>query len=186
MARKFITRRRLVIALLLLLPVAIGGAVLVACGHVIHDNDKYNDVTIDGKKFHLELALDPDKRTLGLSGRTDIPADEGMLFVFTHPQPLGFVMRDCPIPIDIIFLDGSGRVVATHKMTVEGPRTKEEEGNDPGQTFNAKYEERLKKYYSGFDAQFAIELKGNTLDTLKVKKNDKIDLDIATLKNRAK
>ncbi len=52
-----------------------------------------------------------------------------------------------------------------------------------GRTSTASTKERLKKYYSGFDAQFAIELKGNLLDTLKVKKNDKIDLDITTLKN---
>ena len=186
MAHKFMNRRRLLVALLLLIPAAIGTAVvLVACGHVIHDNDKYADVMVGGKKFHLELALDQDTRTKGLSGRTEIPADEGMLFVFPNAQPLGFVMRDCPIPIDIIFLDGSGRVVATHKMTVEADRTEEEKPLD-SRGFNDKYEERLKKYYSGFAAQYAIELKGNTLDTIKVNKNDKIELDMPILKARCK
>jgi uncharacterized membrane protein (UPF0127 family) len=185
MADKLLTRRRIAIASLLLIPIAVASViVLMACGRVIKD-DKYADVLIDGRKFHLELALEPDVRFKGLSGRTEIPSDGGMLFAFPFPVTTAFVMRDCPIPIDIIFLDGSGRVVATHKMTVEAPRTDAEKKlNEQG--INEEYETRLKKYPSNFAAQFAIELKGNTLDAIKVRKSDKIELDVADLKKRAK
>jgi len=71
-------------------------------------------------------------------------------------------------------------------MTPEPPRTEAEKVNDPGQTFNRQYEERLKRYHSKFAAQFVIELKGNTLDGLNVKVADKFDLDIARLKKLAK
>jgi uncharacterized protein len=143
-------------------------------------------VKINGKTFHLELALDPQTRFKGLSDRTSIDPDGGMLFVFARPETLNFVMRDCPVPIDIIFLDGTGRVLATHKMKPEDPRTEEEKVPTPGKTTNDHYEDRLKKYSSEFDAQFVIELKGDTLDTLNIKKGDKIPLDVAKLKQRAK
>src|SRR3954469_19885695 len=63
---------------------------------------KFEDVKISGKTFHLELALEQDKRFKGLSDRESIPADGGMLFVFPQPVTSSFVMRDCPVPIDII------------------------------------------------------------------------------------
>ncbi len=137
-------------------------------------------VTIDGRTFRLELALDGASRLKGLSGRTSIPADGGMLFVFPDSSvgELQFVMRDCPVPIDIIFLDSSGRVTAAHKMAVEEPRR-------PGESDQA-YEGRLKKYSSRFSAQFVIELAGNTLDKVRVKNGDRIALDTAALKKRAR
>src|SRR3954462_15091120 len=111
-----VTRRRLKTAAFVLVPAAVVSILLlIACGRVVTKDPKFEDVTIDGKKFKLELALDGDTRFHGLSGRTEIPADGGMLFVFPQPVTTAFVMRDCPIPIDIIFLDGAGRVVATHK-----------------------------------------------------------------------
>jgi uncharacterized membrane protein (UPF0127 family) len=143
-------------------------------------------VVINGRTFHLEIAADDVTRFRGLSGRTEIAPDGGMLFIFPRPSRLEFVMRDCPVPIDIIFLDGSGRVVATHAMLPEPPRGDGERLNDPRTGTNEAYERRLKKYPSRFDAQFVIELKGGTLETLKLKSADKIDLDVARLKKMAK
>lgn len=143
-------------------------------------------VVINGRTFHLEIAADDVTRFRGLSGRTEIASDGGMLFIFPRPSRLEFVMRDCPVPIDIIFLDGSGRVVATHAMLPEPPRGDGERLNDPRTGTNEAYERRLKKYPSRFDAQFVIELKGGTLETLKLKSADKIDLDLARLKKMAK
>ncbi len=144
-------------------------------------------VTISGKTFTLELALDDETRFRGLSGRESIPEDGGMLFVFPDRgvRQHQFVMRDCPVPIDIMYLSASGHIVAMHEMLPEPPR-KEDEQVAPGQTTNAKYEARLKKYPSRFPAQFVIELKGGTMKTLKLKEGQKIDLDLAGLKKRAK
>jgi hypothetical protein len=71
-----------------------------------------------------------------------------------------------------------------HKMLAEPPATEAEKQIDPA-TGLAKYEARLKKYPSKFAAQFVIELKGNTLDALKLKEGQKIEVD-ADLKKRAK
>src|SRR5690606_3450982 len=73
-------------------------------------------VKIGDRTFNLELALDDASRYRGLSDRQSLPDDGGMLFVFPKPRPLQFVMRDCLFPIDILFLDGGGRVVSMHEM----------------------------------------------------------------------
>lgn len=157
---------------------------LSACDEPPADDEKFAKVTIKDRDFRLELALDDEHRFKGLSGRKEIPKDGGMLFVFKRAEEREFVMRDCPIPIDIIFLDGTGRVVAKHKMKVEEPRRPDEpKTDDPSLD---KYEQRLKRYGSKYAAQFVIELAGDTLDTLEVKEGDKVKLDTVGLKKRAK
>jgi uncharacterized membrane protein (UPF0127 family) len=136
-------------------------------------------VMIGGKAFTLELALDTPTRVKGLSNRAEIPAEGGMLFVFpdNEVRTQEFVMRDCPAPIDIIFLDRSRRVTASHAMKVEEPRRADEDAQ--------VYENRLKRYSSRFDAQYAIELKGGTLEGMGVKPGEFINVD-PKLVSRAK
>lgn len=163
------------------------------CGEPTHDAGLAR-VTLGGKTFNLELALDNEHRFRGLSNRTDIPADGGMLFVFPDSQVRvqQFVMRDCPNPIDIVYLDRSSRVTATYTMEPEPPRTEAEKelSTSPGQPdwtkINEAYERRLKGYSSRYPAQFVIELRGGTLRDLKVKNGDKVEIDAADLKSRAK
>lgn len=137
-------------------------------------------VKLGGKVFHLELAAEDAKRMKGLGGRTQIAPDGGMLFVFADHfvTVQNFVMRDCPIGIDIIFLDRSGRIVAMHKMKAEVPRKPDES--------EIEYETRLVRYSSRFSAQFVIELAADTLDSLNLKEGEKVDLDVAWLRARAK
>ncbi len=151
-------------------------------------------VTISGNEFKLEVANTEETRYKGLSGRASIPADGGMLFVFPARgvQTHGFVMRDCPVPIDIIYLDASGRIVAMHKMVPEPPRTEKEKvlTRDPRYpewtASNTAYETRLRQYSSGFPSQYVIELAGNTLDSLNLKAGQKIELAFDRLKKAAK
>lgn len=131
---------------------------------------KTADVEISGRRFTLELALTDDARFQGLSDRASIDPDGGMLFAFTTPAHRAFVMRRCLVPIDIIFLDGAGRVVSTHAMQVEPPDTPER---------------RLRQYRSGWPAQYAIELAGGTLRELEVKEGQKVDLPLDLLKRWA-
>ncbi len=145
-------------------------------------------VKIGDRNFTLELALDDATRFKGLSGRTHIEEDGGMLFVFPPSQVRvqGFVMRDCPIPIDIIYLDGAGRVLTMHQMTPEPPRGPDE--GTPGEsTPNMKYNARLKQYSSRFPATFVIEIKGGLIPGLNVKEGDKVQIDdLEGLKKRAR
>lgn len=134
-------------------------------------------VVIDGREFYLELALDEPRRVQGLSDRDFIAPDGGMLFVFTNSAVRQFVMRDCLVDIDIIYLDAAGRVVETHQMVVE-PRNEGES--------DFAYEQRLTRYSSRFPSQFVIELAGGMLDEIAVKPGDKPEFDLDGLKRRAR
>jgi uncharacterized membrane protein (UPF0127 family) len=140
-------------------------------------------VKIAGKPFHLEIAATDAVRFLGLGKRTHIEDDGGMIFVFTNAEKRDFVMRDCPIPIDILYLDGSGRVLTTYTMTPEAPRGADEaEGTPGGDAYNAK----LKRYPSRFATQLVVELQGGMIPKLGVKEGDLVQLKAEELKKLAK
>jgi uncharacterized protein len=148
-------------------------------------------VKIGGEWFHLEVAADEATRMKGLGGRPYIDPDGGMLFVFREPRQSAFVMRDCPIDIDIIYLSREGRILTMYAMKAEPARDADgsegKAGEVGGTRESSRYEERLKKYDSRYPTQFVIELKGGRLKTLKVplKEGDKIDLPYEDLKKRA-
>ena len=120
-------------------------------------------VTIGKQTFNLELAITINQRFQGLSDRKEIAGDGGMLFVFKDAKKRTFVMRKCYVPIDIIFLDPSQRIVKMHAMQVEPYDTPEQD---------------LKGYPSRWPAMYAIELAGGTLEKLKLKDGDKIPFHI--------
>ena len=135
-------------------------------------------VVLDGTPFNLDVSADIETRTLGLGGREHIPADGGMLFIFPEATQRQFVMRDCPIDIDIIYVNSLGRIVGMHQMKAEAPRGENESA--------MAYENRLKRYPSGSAAQFVIELAGGRLDDLDLTVGQKLDLDLDRLKALAK
>jgi uncharacterized protein len=63
-----------------------------------------------------EVAATPREREIGLMFRFNLPADHGMLFVFSEPQPLGFWMRNTYIPLSIAFIDADGRILNVEDM----------------------------------------------------------------------
>jgi len=63
-----------------------------------------------------EVADEPDERTIGLMGRTDLADGEGMLFVFNRPQPLGFWMRDTLVPLSIAYVNAAGIIREIHDL----------------------------------------------------------------------
>ncbi len=158
--------RTAVAAMLLLLITVTAG-----CDKDAITKDARLPVEIDGHRFELELALTKSTRFQGLSDRESIAEDGGMLFAFNAPEKLSFVMRRCPVPIDIIFLDPGGRIVAMHEMQVEP---------DP---YAPDHE--LRRYTSRWPAQFAIELKGGTLRELDLQAGDKIALPTDELRQLA-
>lgn len=150
-------------------------SLLIGCSSPKPAPEGYQIVELDGVEYTLELVADNETRTRGLGGRESIPEHGGMLFSFPRAQMRQFVMRDCLIDIDILFLDASGRIVAMHAMTVEEPQRDDES--------LVAYEARLKKYSSRYAAQYAIEIRGGALETMSYERGDKIDLDFEYLKS---
>ena len=67
--------------------------------------------TITGEReFSIEIADDGLERARGLMYRQDMPDDRGMLFVFDTAQPVGFWMKNTPMPLDLIFIREDGAV----------------------------------------------------------------------------
>ena len=64
-----------------------------------------------GREFKLEIAADSQSRWRGYRHRAEVPPDEGMLFIFPAEQQQSFVMQDCLVALDMIFLDSALRVV---------------------------------------------------------------------------
>lgn len=77
--------------------------------------------------FRVELAVTPEEQARGLMFREAMEPDAGMLFLFDPPRRVSFWMKDTLIPLDMIFVDGGGRIVAVeadaepHSLQPRGP-----------------------------------------------------------------
>jgi hypothetical protein len=129
------------------------------------------DVEIEGTKLRVEVARTPVAQHRGLGGRTWIDPNGGMLFPFAAPRRAAFVMRDCPIAIDLAFLDAAGRVLAIHEMKPEPPRAADESAES--------YEQRLRPYASGAPASYALETAGGRMRELGLDIGDRVLFDRA-------
>jgi len=68
-------------------------------------------ISVNDLKIQAEIADTPAKRELGLSGRTNLGPNEGLLFIFDQPGQYKFWMKDMDFPIDIIWLDENKKIV---------------------------------------------------------------------------
>ena len=67
--------------------------------------------------LHVDVAADDAARARGLMGVSDLPANQGMAFVWNAPTDASFWMKDTLIPLSIAFVDASRHVVTIHEMT---------------------------------------------------------------------
>jgi uncharacterized membrane protein (UPF0127 family) len=69
-----------------------------------------------GQTFTLELATTQAQQELGLMHRDHLDADAGMIFIFPDMGVRTFWNHDVSFPLDLVFLDGSGKVVSIKRM----------------------------------------------------------------------
>jgi uncharacterized membrane protein (UPF0127 family) len=64
------------------------------------------------QRFQIEIADDATERGRGLMFRESMDDDRGMLFVFESTRPVGFWMKNTPMPLDLVFVGEDGIVRA--------------------------------------------------------------------------
>ena len=66
--------------------------------------------------IRAETALTPSEREMGLMGRKHLAENSGMLFDFKFERPVSFWMKNTYIPLQIAFIDNSGKILQIESM----------------------------------------------------------------------
>jgi len=114
---------------------------------------KSGNFKIKNTTYQLELAKTISQQATGLSGRTSLCSNCGMLFVFAYEDIWPFWMQNTLIPLDIIWLDKNGKIV--HYV-------------------NATELKSLKILKNSTPAKYVLELNSGDFDKLKLKLGDEI------------
>lgn len=115
---------------------------------------KENKITINNHKFKIETVVSEEAREKGLSGRTELCDNCGMLFLFNTLGNHSFWMKDMNFDIDILWI-ANNEVVQIDK-NVSASRGSEE----------------IKT--SKFPVDKVLEINAGKSDTLGIKVGDKI------------
>lgn len=75
-------------------------------------------VAIKSHAFQVELANTPEECALGLMYRTELPLNQGMLFVFNKEAVIPFWMKNTPLCLDMLWINAHHKIVyIEHKAT---------------------------------------------------------------------
>ena len=66
--------------------------------------------------IQAQVASTPEQRAIGLMFRTEMPTNEGMLFVFEQPEGQCFWMKNTLIPLTAAFIADDGTIVNVADM----------------------------------------------------------------------
>jgi len=86
----------------------VAGSFLLASCRLIPAGDR---VCFEKQCVDVEVVSTPDAMQKGLQGRTSLPKNAGMFFMFQKPDHQLFWMKDTLIPLDLIWMDQQRRVV---------------------------------------------------------------------------
>jgi len=117
--------------------------------------NEINYVKIAGQKIKVDLALTPKAQEQGLSGRSGLKEDEGMLFVFNQAGKYPFWMKDMNFPIDIIWIGEDFRVVYIKE--------------------NAQLASYPETFVSSEDAKYVLEVISSFSEKNNLKEGDKVE-----------
>jgi uncharacterized protein len=105
------------------------------------------------QKFSIELALTDAQMEQGLMFRRSMAPNAGMLFDFKQPTPVTMWMKNTVIPLDMLFLDTSGKIIDIHERAVP-------------------YSTDI--IASAMPSRYVIELNGGTVARLGIKLGDQV------------
>lgn len=73
-------------------------------------------LSLGTNSLSAQIAADDATRERGLMSRTNLAANEAMVFVFPAPRPVAFWMKDTPVPLSIAYVGPSGRIFEIHDL----------------------------------------------------------------------
>ena len=112
--------------------------------------------TKDGvREFTVEVAETPQQHAQGLMFRRKMAADAGMVFVHRQMQSISMWMENTMIPLDMVFIGGSGAITKIVERTI--PMSQE-------------------IIASGGSVKSVLELNGGTASRLGLKAGDRVSL----------
>jgi uncharacterized membrane protein (UPF0127 family) len=127
------------------------------------NNSKQNKICWDTKCIDVEVVYKPEDMMRGLMFRESIPENFGMLFAFSDNGRHSFWMKDTLIPLDILWLDNSRRVIHIEKNL---PPCQ----SDPCPT-----------YSSDKDAMYVLEINANKAEAWKIVEGKELDFRLKAL-----
>jgi uncharacterized membrane protein (UPF0127 family) len=136
---------------------ALGGAVLFAAALAAAGVGSDPKGSVDLRLSEVELADEQAEMKQGLMFRRSLCADCAMIFVFPEARIRSFWMKNTFIPLDIIFLDGEGRIVTIRK--------------------NTKPHQKAPTYRSTAPARFVVEVNAGYADRNSLQPGQLIDLE---------
>jgi uncharacterized protein len=91
--------------------------------HIAPQFKKQGECTISNRdavpiiSIDIEIADDDTKREIGMMGRPTMEEKQGMLFVFEQEYMAAFWMKNCPLSLDMIFINKNGEIVTICRNT---------------------------------------------------------------------
>ncbi len=119
-----------------------------------------SEIKINNQIVVAEVINKAKDREQGLSGRTDIGINEGMLFLFDEPGIYGFWMKGMKFPIDIIWIAGD-KIVGVEENAAPEPGTDEKQ---------------LKVYYPAEPVNKVLELKAGRAELLRAEIGNEVKI----------
>ena len=92
----------------------------LSIGYYENSNLKYQGnivVKIKEKPFLMEIAKTSEERKLGLMYKESLDSNKGMIFIYNKEKKHPFWMKNTMMPLDIIWLNKSKKVVYISKNT---------------------------------------------------------------------
>ncbi len=119
-------------------------------------------LVVGTKTLSVEIVNTETLREKGLSGRTSLPTESGMFFVFEAKKvnPT-FWMKDMLIPLDIIWI-ADGKIIKIDK-------------NIPAPSANTP-DDKLKKFSANWPVDYVLEVNAGFADNNNIKVGDSVDL----------
>lgn len=119
-------------------------------------------VTPNGTTIFVEIADSPDKRVKGLMLRPSMAPDRGMLFLFPELGDRIFWMKNTLIPLDILWLNESGKII--HLESHVPICTRKDDG--------------CQKYRSPYKSLQVLELNGGIAEKLNLTIGKQLKIDL--------